>query len=41
MQNLEQLALAPVLQGFGTALMLEVVAQVHERDGQTLGGDAE
>jgi cytochrome P450 len=36
LQNLEQLALAPVLQGFGTALIVVIVAQVRERDGQTL-----
>jgi LytS/YehU family sensor histidine kinase len=34
-QTLGHLALAPVLQGLGTALMLAVVAQIRERDEQT------
>jgi len=35
LQTFGHLALAPVLQGLGTALILEIVAQVRERDEQT------
>ncbi len=34
-QKLEQMAVAPVLQGLGTALILTIVALVRERDEQT------
>jgi len=40
LQTFGHLALAPVLQGLGTALILEIVAQVRERDEQTRAATA-
>ena len=35
LQRIEQIGMAPVLQGFGTALILAIVEQVRDRDEQT------
>ena len=35
LQRIEEIGMAPVLQGFGTALILAIVEQVRERDEQT------